>query len=85
MVVEFPRDLPTSGFITLAFHPEGSNAQLASSVPVAKLGPNTVKANFPSKFASYIAILAIVSNLYCVECIQRLKSCSGSCWLSMHL
>lgn len=50
MVVEFPRDLPTSGFITLAFHPEGSNDQLAPSVPVAKLGPRTLKANFPSKF-----------------------------------
>ena len=48
-MVEFPRDLPTSGFITLAFHPEGNGVQLASSVPVAKLGPRTLKANFPSK------------------------------------
>ena len=46
--MEFPSPLPSSGIITLAFF-ENSRIQLGSKVPVTRLGPKTLKANFPSK------------------------------------
>jgi hypothetical protein len=48
VVLEFPQDLPNTAFITLGFHDALSGESLGS-VPTAKLGAATLKANFPSK------------------------------------
>ena len=48
MVLEFPRELPTTGFITLAFYDEMTKSPLGS-VPTAQLGPKALKANFPGQ------------------------------------
>lgn len=64
VVVEFPKPLPAAGLITLAFYVDGRNVQLGSNVPVARLGPCTVKANFPSKFANLLALCASEGGSY---------------------
>ena len=48
MVVEFPRDLPSTGFITLAFYDELTREPLGA-VPTAQLGARTLKGNFPGE------------------------------------
>ena len=48
VVLEFPRYLPDTGFITLGFNDTFTGDSLGC-VPTAKLGAKTLKANFPSK------------------------------------
>ena len=48
VVLEFDRDLPKTGFITLSFHDPVTGEQL-SSVPTAQLGTRTLKAISPGR------------------------------------
>ena len=60
VVVEFPGPLPSSGLVTFAFYMDESGPQLGSNVPVARLGPATVKANFPSKICT-VSLFSVVT------------------------
>jgi len=83
VVVEFPGSLPPSGLVTFAFYLGENGPQLGSNVPVVRLGPATVKANFPSKIASYniSCILVLSSYLAIYGCSVRwlaISSCVDS-------
>ena len=59
MVLEFGKELPATAFITLAFHDTATGESLGS-VPTAKLGPKTLKANFPGELCASIEKSTVV-------------------------